>query len=124
MTPGFQHGNFFAFVSGGQFNLAHGGVTALGERRQRRNGAAIQSGLGLLKQPGIAEYAPADHGHVCAGPFQNPHSVLSGEDIAIGDNGDGNGALYFTDSVPIGPSAVHLHAGAPVDGDRRDAHGF
>ncbi len=25
--------------------------------------------------------------------------------------------FYFTDSVPIGPSAVHLHAGAAVDSD-------
>ena len=67
LLAGLQQGDVLALVRNGQFDLAHGGVPPLTQRRQGRDGLTLQRCLGLLKQPRVAEAAPADHGHVRTG---------------------------------------------------------
>ena len=66
LLAGLQQGDVLALVLHSQLDLPHGGVPPLTQRRQGRNGTALQRCLGLLKQPWVAETAPADHGHVRA----------------------------------------------------------
>ena len=106
-------------VLGGQTDLPHGHITALRQRRQRRDGTALQRRLGLLKDPWVAEAAPADHGGVSAGKVEDGHGILRREHVAVGDNGDGHRLLHLTDGDPVRLSGVHLGAGAAVNGHRR-----
>ena len=85
--------------------------TAVSHRRARGAGAgspAPQGGGGLLEQPGVAEAAPADHGHV-APVYCRMRTASSGsKHIPVGDDRDGHRLLYRPDVVPVGPAGVHL----------------
>ena len=121
LLAGFQQGDVLALVLHRQLDLPHGGVPPLTQRRQGRDGSALQRGLRLLEQPRIAEAAPPDHGHVRAGELQDAHRVLRGEDVAVGDDRHGHRLLHLPDGDPVRLPAVHLGTGAAVDGDGADA---
>ena len=52
---------------------------------------------------------------------QNPHRILRGKDIAVGDDRDRDGLLDLADGVPVRPAAVHLDPGPAMDGEGRNA---
>ena len=121
MPPRLQNGDVFALVGAGQLDLPHGQITPLRKGRQRRNGFSRQGGGALLKEPWIAEAASSDHGHIRAGKLQDLQAVLRRKNIAVGDHGDGHRLLYLADGDPVRLPAVHLGAGAAVNGHRRHA---
>ena len=64
---GSEHGDLLAVIPGGQLDLAHGGIAPGGKVGPPGNRLAIQSRLCLLEEPGVAEAAAADHGHIRPG---------------------------------------------------------
>ena len=120
MFPGLQTGDFLALVLGGQFKLTHGGVAPLGQGREGRNGPPVYGGLGLLEDPGVAEDTPGNHNPVCPGVAEDTRGILAGEDVSVGDDGDGQGLFHSPNPVPVGGAGIHLHLGPPVEGDGGD----
>ena len=119
MAAGLQHGDVFAFLRGGQLDLAHGGVDALRERRQRRTNAGFEQRIRPFEQPRVAESASADHHAVRAGVCENADGILGLGHIAVGEHRDGNRLLDLPYRIPVSRAAVLLRTGAPVQRNSR-----
>ena len=116
MTASLQTGDLLTLIGSGHLKLPHGSVAALRERRHGRDLPALQRGLALGKKPGVAEYAPADHGHIGTGVLEDSRSVFRLEDIAVGNDRNGDGLLYLADVIPVGGTGIHLVSGAAMYG--------
>ena len=115
LLSGLQAGDVLPLVGGGQLKLPHSCVHPLHQRRQGRNLLPLQGGLGLLEYPGVAETAPANHGHIRTGVAQDMGRRRTVEHVAVGDDRDGHCLLYLPDVVPVGGAGVHLGAGPAMD---------
>ena len=124
VVPRLQTGDALTAVGRERPDLTDGRIHPLAERRQRRFSLSGDRGVGLREEPGVAEGAAADHAQVRAGVAQDVRGVRTGEDIAVGDDGDGDGCLDSADDVPVRPARVHLRPRAPVHRDRGGPGGF
>lgn len=63
-------------------------------------GRPVYGGLGLLEDPGVAEDTPGNHNPVCPGVAEDTRGILAGEDVSVGDDGDGQGPVSPSESSP------------------------
>ncbi len=75
-------------------------------------------------EPRAAVAGAADHDAICAGQGFGGGGVLWGVDVAIDDNGNGNGLLDVGDERPVGDAGVELLTCAAMDDDHPYAAGF
>src|SRR5581483_12256209 len=92
----------------------------LRERRRRQALAGAEVVHDLTQEPGPAIAAAADHHAVGAGAIEGGLGVLERDDVAVGDDGNGDGVLDLADESPVGAPLVELAAGATVNGDHPD----
>src|SRR6266702_7096322 len=94
------------------------------KRRHSLRRPALEAAADLAGQPGLALGAATDHHGIGARRFERCECFLIRSDVAIDDEGNGDGIAHRADRVPIGLALVKLAAGAAMYRDELDAGGF
>lgn len=116
-----------ACASGFAVEIVHGGKVAQDDggcslkRHGRRQRAVLQIVLNVGKQPWLPLRAAPNHDGICACLREHGGGFLRAGDVAVCP--DGQAALLFDggDEFVLRLPAIHLAAGAPVDGKGVDA---
>ena len=106
-----------ALVLERQCELLQGRVHAVGERRQLRGCLAAQGSAQPLEKPRVAEGGASRHEQRSAAVRPAAQQLLGVGDIAVCDNGDGDGAHDLADGVPVCAAGIEHGLRAAVDRD-------
>src|SRR5882724_9774778 len=72
----------------------------------------------LVEEPGIADDAAPDHEAPRAGELEDFAGLARGIDVAVGEDGTGNGPDGAGDVIVMDFAAIHFADGAAVDGEK------
>ena len=104
--------------------MAEQGFGGYLKRQRRRQAAVCEVVRHIAKQPRPALGGAADHHAVGAGFGQYARGFLRAVDIAVYPHGNTQAAFGFGNQAVFGLAAIHLGAGAAVDGDGGNAGVF